>query len=108
MGTEIVIITMWQLCILVYSVVVRIVRLAVTKKLIVQQQMHPVYKYHAVFVLIISLLPSLLFLWAISDDYGFVIGYILIIQTPIILFTLWALMPLCNWLNLTKRSTRTP
>ena len=108
MGTEIVFITIWQLCIMVYSVFVRLVRFAVTKSLIVQEQMHPIYKYHAVFILIISLLPSLLFLWAISDDYSFVMGYILIIQTPIILLTLWLLMPLRNWLNLTKRSTRTP
>jgi hypothetical protein len=53
MGTEIVIITMWELCIFVYSIVVRIVRLIVTKRLIVQQQRHVVYKYQSVFIFII-------------------------------------------------------
>jgi len=102
MGTEIIVITIFQLWIFAYSVAVRLLRLIAVKAGIVGSEMKLPYISHSAIVFILALLPSLLFLWAISDDYGFAIGYIVVIQLPIILATLVTLMPLKKWKNLTS------
>jgi hypothetical protein len=102
MGTEIIAITFANLCILGYSLLIRVFRLAMVKFGFSRPELGTIYKYHAVFVLLLALLPSISFLWAISSDYGFAVGYILIIQTPIMLLTLWAIMSFGAWKNLTS------
>ena len=102
MGTEIIVISIFQLWVFTYSVVVRLLRFIAVKTGLIEPEMKVVYTVHAVIVFFIALLPSLLFLWAISDDYSFALGYIVVIQIPIILVTLVILMPLKKWKNLTS------
>ena len=105
MGAEIIVITIFQLWIAAYASLVRIVRFFAVKAGVIETAKGSFYKLHAVVVFIIALLPSLSFLWAISDDYDFAIGYILVIQTPIIFLTLWVLMAVHEWSNLTNQLT---
>ncbi len=102
MGTEIIVITIFQLWVFSYSVLVRVLRAVAVKTGIIEPEIKLAYKIHAAVLFVVSLLPSLSFLWAISDDYSFAIGYIVVIQLPIILVTLVTLMPLKEWKNLTS------
>ena len=100
MGTEIVVITIANLWLMAYTLVLRAVRFMLIKAGIAHSDIGILYKCHAVAVFSLSLLPSLAFLWAISDDYSFAMGYILIIQLPIILLTMWLLMSAAAWKNI--------
>lgn len=106
MGTEIIVITIFQLLILSYSVFVRLSRFIAVKFGWVEDEVKIAYKLHSLIVFAIALLPSLAFLWAISDDYSFALVYIMIIQVPVILLTLVVLMPLAKWKNLTSLLSR--
>ena len=106
MGTEIVVITIVNLWVFGYSILVKLGRFLLVKTGVVNSELGVVYKIHAIFVGILALAPSLSFLWAISATYEFAIGYILIIQTPIILLTLLVLMDFSAWKNLTSLSCR--
>ncbi len=106
MGTEIIVITIFQLLILSYSVFVRLSRFIAVKFGWIKEEIKSVYTAHSVIVFIIALLPSLAFLWAISDDYSFALIYIMIIQVPVIVLTLVVLMPLSKWKNLTSLLSR--
>lgn len=105
MGTEIVVITIANLWLMAYALVVRVVRFILVKSGMAHSDLGVLYKSHAVAVFSLSLLPALAFLWAISDDYSFAISYILIIQLPIILLTMWLLMPAAAWKNITSQLT---
>ena len=105
MGTEIIVITIANLWLMAYALVVRLIRFILVKASIVHSDLGILYKAHAVVIFIMGLLPSLAFLWAISDDYSFAIGYILIIQLPIFLLTMWFLMSLSSWKNITSQLT---
>ena len=105
MGTEIIVITIANLWLMAYALVVRIIQFALVKAGVVDTDLGLLYKAHAVVISFLALLPSLAFLWAISADYGFAIGYILIIQLPIILLTMWILMSASAWKNITSQLT---
>lgn len=102
MGTEIIVITIFQLWVFCYTAIVRLFRAGAIKTGIIEPEIKRAYKIHAAVLFVITLFPSLSFLWAISADYGFAIGYIVVIQLPIILLTLVILMPLKEWKNLTS------
>jgi len=102
MGTEIIVITLANLCVLAYSLLIKAIRLVLVKFEFLKPELSTIYKYHAVLVLLLALIPSLSFLWVISSDYDFAIGYILIIQTPIIILTLGVIMSFGAWKNLTR------
>jgi hypothetical protein len=99
MGTEIIVITIANLWVFGYSVLIRFGRFILVKAGAIDSGLGILYKRHAAFVGVLALIPSLYFLWEISADYGFAIMYILIIQTPIILLTLWVLMGFSAWMN---------
>ncbi|RXJ72742.1 hypothetical protein CS022_13990 [Veronia nyctiphanis] len=103
MGTEIIVITIANLLITAYALVVRIIHFTLVKTGVVHSDPGLAYKTHAVVILCLALLPSLAFLWVISADYVFAIGYILIIQLPIILLTMWLLMSFSAWKNITRQ-----
>lgn len=92
MGIEIIVITIANLWVFGYAILIRSGRFLLEKIGMINSDLGVFYKYHAVLVGVLALIPSLYFLWAISGSYGFTIGYILIIQTPIILLTLLVLM----------------
>jgi hypothetical protein len=104
MGTEIIAISIANLWLMAYALVVRLVRFTLVKVGVVQSGLGVLYKAHAVVIFSLALLPSLAFLWAISADYSFAIGYILIIQLPIIVLNMWFLMPASAWKNITSCS----
>jgi hypothetical protein len=102
MGTEIIVITIANIYVFGYSVLIKLGWFLLVKFGVINSGFGIVYKCHAVLIAVLALAPSLYFLWAISGSYGFSIGYISIIQAPIILLTLLVLMNFRAWKNLTR------
>lgn len=106
MGTEIVVITIANLWLMAYALVIRLVRALLGRGGIIRSDLGIVYKSHATIISSLSLLPSFAFLWAISDDYSVAILYILVIQLPIMLLTMWFFMPVATWKNIISQLTK--
>jgi hypothetical protein len=107
MGSEILIISIANLFILAYSLVVRVTRFALVKTNVIEAKYGDTYRIHSVLVGILTFLPSTWFLIVISDSYEFVLKFIVVIQLPIVLVTLVVLMPPSAWRNLTSLARRT-
>jgi hypothetical protein len=105
MGTEIIIITIFQLLLLGYALAVYIVRFLVVK-ILGAQQYGFAHKINSVTVLFLSLGIIIWWFFAISGNYQFSLGYVLIIQFPLILITVRLLLPFSLWVSLTKSSSK--
>lgn len=92
MGTEIIVISIAQLFILLYSLVVRGIHCAVSKVFRMDGTFGHIYKLNAVLIVVVSILIPVYWLYEISANYGFSVMYIMFLQVPLIVLTAFLLM----------------
>jgi len=106
MGTEIIVITIWQLLLLAYSLIVLIFRFIAIKLDLLSDGYGLIYKINSVAVLLLSVSIVVWWFLAISANYKFSLGYVLIVQLPLILISVRLLLPFSQWVSLTKSSRK--
>ena len=97
MGTEIVAITIANLYVFTCVAIIRMLRMILGKCGKITSDYGELYKSYAICVALLAFSPSIALVLIISANYDFAVQYIAIIHVPIVLLTLWILMPLSEW-----------